>query len=66
MVAAALRQRGGGNMRQGPPAEPLQHDAVHEREQELDAIADRERMSETAMPHRHPVRRFFAKLRRKR
>jgi len=52
-------------MRQGPPAEPLQHDAVRERQHELDAIAERERASEDAVPRRHPVRRFFARFRRK-
>jgi hypothetical protein len=53
-------------MRQGPPAEPLQHDAVREREHELDAIAEKERMSEAAVPHHHPVGRFFARLFRRR
>jgi len=52
-------------MRQGPPAEPLQHDAVREREHELEAIADRERVAGEAFPHRHPLRRFWARLRRK-
>ena len=52
-------------MRQGPPAEPLQHDAIRLREQELEAAAERERASETGVPHRHFLRRFVAKLRRK-
>ena len=52
-------------MRQGPPAEPLQHDAVREREHELDDIAARHRVSEEAIPRRNPFRRLWAKLRRR-
>jgi hypothetical protein len=51
-------------MRQGPPAEPLQHDAVREREHELKDIADKRRAAEESIPRRHPLRRLFAKLRR--
>jgi len=50
-------------MRQGPPAEPLQHDAVRERQHELDAIAERERTAESAVPRRHRLRSFFSRLR---
>jgi hypothetical protein len=35
---------------------------VQEREQELDAVSEKERMAEEAVPRSHPVRRFFAKL----
>ena len=49
-----------------PHSEPLEEDAARERNKELDAIAERERISESAVPHQHPVRRFFARLRRKR
>ena len=52
-------------MRQGPPAEPLQHDAVRERDHELNDIAARQRSSEEAIPRRKPLGRLFAKLRRK-
>ena len=42
-------------------------DVQHEREHELDAVAERERVKEEAAPHRrHRFRSLFAKLRRTR
>jgi len=51
----------------GPVAkpEPLMEDVLHEREHELDQAAERERRTEDAVPHRHPLRRLFAKFRRR-
>jgi hypothetical protein len=52
----------------GPVAkpEPLFEDVLHEKEHELDAAAERGRQADEVDRHRHPVRRFFARLRRKR
>lgn len=48
-----------------PRPEALEEEALREREHELEDVAERERVSETAVPHRHPVRRLFAQFRRK-
>jgi len=52
----------------GPVAkpEPLYEDVLHEKEHELDAAAEQGRQADEVARHRHPVRGFFARLRRKR
>ena len=50
----------------GPGPEHIEEDASRIRDQELDSIAERERGSDESVPHRHPIRRFFARFRRKR
>ena len=49
-----------------PRPEEVEQAVVQEREHELDAAAERERIGEEARAHHHPVRAFFARFRRKR
>jgi hypothetical protein len=48
-----------------PRPEPLEEEAVREREEELEGIAEQERASEEAVPRRRRWA-FLARLRRKR
>jgi hypothetical protein len=49
-----------------PRPEPLEEEALREREHELETTAEAERVSEEAVPRRHRVGRLFSRLRRRR
>ncbi|MFL5797457.1 MAG: hypothetical protein ACJ77A_05920 [Actinomycetota bacterium] len=48
-----------------PRPEDLEAAALRERENELEAIAERERLTEAGVPRPHRIRGFFSRLRRK-